>query len=144
MNVWERMSCPDPPSRSPLYFWMDLSLNAHRSIASDDEYTLFSVIVFKRFHDDFAQACRENKYALSINSDSDIAHSQTRFILRDFVYSDEEIAKQKQELEMADTTEKELWVNRMLLAHKNFPHSYSSRPNSFICHGRIFRNLSRS
>ena len=33
-----------------------------------------------------------------------------RFIVRDFVYSEDEIAKQREELEMADTTEKELWV----------------------------------
>ncbi|KAK7463825.1 Vacuolar ATP synthase subunit C [Stygiomarasmius scandens] len=78
-----------------------------KSIASDDEYTLFSVIVFKRFHDDFAQACRENK-----------------FILRDFVYSDEEIAKQKQELEMADTTEKELWTELLHLSRTNFSESF--------------------
>jgi len=63
------------------------------SIASDAEYVLFSVVVFKRVHDEFVQKCRENK-----------------FIVRDFVYSEEEIAKQQAEFEMADTTEKELWV----------------------------------
>jgi len=39
-----------------------------------------------------------------------------RFIVRDFVYSEDEISRQKQELEMAGTTEKELWV-RMLLTY---------------------------
>ena len=34
----------------------------------------------------------------------------SRFIVRDFVYSEEEIVKQRQELQMAATTEKELWV----------------------------------
>ena len=35
----------------------------NRMIASDDEYTLFSVVVFKRVHDEFIQKCRVNKYA---------------------------------------------------------------------------------
>lgn len=33
-----------------------------------------------------------------------------RFIVRDFVYSEEEVEKQQHELSTADTTEKELWV----------------------------------
>ncbi len=33
-----------------------------------------------------------------------------RFLVRDFVYSEEEIEKQREELETADVTEKELWV----------------------------------
>jgi len=33
-----------------------------------------------------------------------------RFIVRDFVYSEEEVIKQQRELELAVTTEKELWV----------------------------------
>lgn len=35
-----------------------------------------------------------------------------RFIVRDFVYSEEQIAKQEEELEVADATEKELWVRQ--------------------------------
>ncbi|KAF5368442.1 hypothetical protein D9758_002368 [Tetrapyrgos nigripes] len=78
-----------------------------KPIASDDEYTLFSVVTFRRFHDDFVQACRENK-----------------FILREFVYSDEEIAKQKMELDMTDTTEKELWTELLHLSRTNFSESF--------------------
>jgi hypothetical protein len=33
-----------------------------------------------------------------------------RYIVRDFVYSEEDLDKQRAELDMADTTEKELWV----------------------------------
>ena len=33
-----------------------------------------------------------------------------RFIVRDFVFSEDQIEKQKEELAAADTTEKELWV----------------------------------
>ena len=32
-----------------------------RLVASDDEYTLFAVVVFKRVHDEFVQKCRDNK-----------------------------------------------------------------------------------
>ncbi|CAK5280131.1 unnamed protein product [Mycena citricolor] len=76
------------------------------SIASDDEYTLFSVVVFRRAHDEFIQKCRENK-----------------FIVRDFVYSEDEVAKQQQELETADTTEKELWTELLRLSRTNFSES---------------------
>lgn len=33
-----------------------------------------------------------------------------RFTIRDFIFSEEEIAKQRQELDTADVTERELWV----------------------------------
>lgn len=36
-----------------------------RLVASDDDYALFSVVVFKRVHDEFVQKCRENKYGIS-------------------------------------------------------------------------------
>jgi hypothetical protein len=31
-------------------------------VAEDDEYVLFSVVVFKRHREEFAQKCRENKW----------------------------------------------------------------------------------
>jgi len=43
--------------------------------------------------DEFVNKCRESKY-----------------IVRDFVFSEESIHTQKEELEVADVTEKELWV----------------------------------
>ncbi|KAJ6604417.1 hypothetical protein DFH09DRAFT_1122625 [Mycena vulgaris] len=76
------------------------------SVASDEEYTLFSVVVFRRVHDEFVQKCRENK-----------------FIVRDFVFSEEEFAKQHQELETADSTEKELWTELLRLSRTNFSES---------------------
>ena len=39
----------------------------YRLITSDDDYTLFTVVVFKRVHDEFAQKCRENKCVLFRN-----------------------------------------------------------------------------
>jgi len=77
------------------------------SIASDAEYVLFSVVIFKRVHDEFAQKCRESK-----------------FIVRDFVYSEEQIEKQREELEMADTTERELWTELLRLSRTNFSESF--------------------
>ena len=48
-----------------------------RLIASDDEYSLFSVVIFKRVHDDFAQKCRDNKSVLCSGlSRIDIEHLQ--------------------------------------------------------------------
>ena len=32
-----------------------------RLVTSDDDYSLFAVVVFKRFRDAFTQKCRENK-----------------------------------------------------------------------------------
>ena len=36
--------------------------------------------------------------------------AKDRFIFRDFVFSEDQIEKQREELAAADTTEKELWV----------------------------------
>ena len=30
-------------------------------VVSDDDFSLFSVVVFRRVHDDFVQKCREHK-----------------------------------------------------------------------------------
>jgi V-type H+-transporting ATPase subunit C len=46
-------------------------------------------------HEEFVNNCRENK-----------------FIVRDFAFSEENIHTQREELETADVTEKELWVSR--------------------------------
>ena len=35
----------------------------------------------------------------------------SRFMIREFMYSEEAIAKQRDELQVAGTTEKELWVH---------------------------------
>ena len=67
---------------------------SHRSLASDEDYTLFSAVIFRRVHDEFVNKCRENK-----------------FIVRDFVFSEESIHTQREELEAAFVTEKELWVS---------------------------------
>jgi len=74
-----------------------------RLITSDDEYSLFGVVVFKRVKDEFTQKCRENK-----------------FLVREFAYSDEQAQKQQDELDIAGTTEKELWTELLRIARTNF------------------------
>ncbi|KAI0314983.1 hypothetical protein OF83DRAFT_1062908 [Amylostereum chailletii] len=76
-------------------------------VESDDDYTLFSVVIFRRVRDDFTQKCRELKY-----------------LVRDFQYSDDQVAKEREELDMADTTEKELWTELLRLARTNFSEAF--------------------
>ncbi|KAF9451774.1 ATPase, V1 complex, subunit C [Macrolepiota fuliginosa MF-IS2] len=76
-------------------------------IGSDDEFSLFAVVIFRRVHDEFIQKCRDNK-----------------FIVRDFVYSEDEIQKQREELETANTTEKELWTELLRLSRTNFSEAF--------------------
>lgn len=91
-------------------------------VASDSEYTLFGVVIFKRVHDQFLQKCRENK-----------------FIVRDFTYSEEQIAKEGEELEVADTTEKELWTELLRLSRTNFSESFQ-----ILVHLKILRLIVES
>lgn len=44
-----------------------------RLLASDDEFSLFSVVIFRRVHDDFTQKCREQKYLTSFLFDFGIS-----------------------------------------------------------------------
>lgn len=76
-------------------------------ITEDSEFALFSVVVFKRHRDEFAQKCRENK-----------------FVIRDFEYSEEQITKQQSELGAADDTERELWTELLRLCRTNFSESF--------------------
>lgn len=67
-----------------------------------DEYTMTSC----------RNAARTSMSHLHISSSSLSTHLH-RFIVRDFVYSEEDIGNQRQELQTTDTTEKELWVRRL-------------------------------
>ena len=46
----------------PVY---EILIPYNRTVASDDEYVLFSVVIFRRVHDEFVQKCRESKYVFS-------------------------------------------------------------------------------
>ncbi|KAH8992012.1 hypothetical protein EDB92DRAFT_619642 [Lactarius akahatsu] len=76
-------------------------------IASDDDYTLFSVVIFRKVYDTFSQKCRENKY-----------------ILRDFQFSADQIEREREELQTADTAEKELWTELLRLSEINFSEAF--------------------
>ncbi|TCD70045.1 Vacuolar ATP synthase subunit C [Steccherinum ochraceum] len=78
-----------------------------KQIAADDEYTLFAVVIFQRIHEEFVNKCRDHRY-----------------IVRDFEFSEELLEKQKEELETADSTEKELWTELLRLARTNFSESF--------------------
>jgi len=77
------------------------------ALASDEDYTLFTVIIFRKVYDTFAQKCRENKY-----------------IVRDFLYSSDQIDKEREELQTADTAEKELWTELLRLSEINFSEAF--------------------
>ncbi|KAI0082235.1 ATPase, V1 complex, subunit C [Panus rudis PR-1116 ss-1] len=85
-------------------------------IASDDDYALFGVVIFRRVHDEFVQKCRENNTTTE--------PSGTRFIVRDFIYSEDVLQKQREELETADATEKELWTELLRLSRTNFSEAF--------------------
>ncbi|GAA5923750.1 hypothetical protein JCM1841_002032 [Sporobolomyces salmonicolor] len=72
-------------------------------LAQDDEFVLFSVTLFRRVRDEFAQKAREKK-----------------FIVRDFTYDAEAIEKQKRELEALVAEEKDLWADLLRLSRINF------------------------
>ncbi|KAF8832566.1 hypothetical protein HHX47_DHR1001448 [Lentinula edodes] len=47
-----------------------------------------------------------------------------KFTIRDFIFSEEEIVKQRQELDTADVTERELWTELLHLSRTNFSESF--------------------
>ncbi|PVG04830.1 putative VMA5-H+-ATPase V1 domain 42 kd subunit, vacuolar [Serendipita vermifera] len=80
-----------------------------KKIAADDDFTLYSVTIFKRVHDDFAQKARENKY-----------------ILRDFTFDEQALDKQRQELAASEVSEKELWKELLTLSRTNFSEAFQA------------------
>ncbi|CAE6436397.1 unnamed protein product [Rhizoctonia solani] len=76
-------------------------------IQADEEYSLFSVVIFTKVRQEFSNKCRENK-----------------FIIREFDFNEEEIEKQREELQMADLSEKELWTELLRLARTNFSEAF--------------------
>lgn len=78
-------------------------------IAADDDFALYSVTIFKRVHDEFAQKLRENKY-----------------ILRDFTFDEEALEKQQKELASSEVSEKELWKELLTLSRTNFSEAFQA------------------
>lgn len=80
-----------------------------KKITADDDFALYTVTIFKRVHDDFAQKLRENKY-----------------ILRDFTFDQDALEKQKQELASSEVSEKELWTELLTLSRTNFSEAFQA------------------
>ncbi len=66
MNIWLPWWFRGPQCVFPIPFRVRSALKMgswHRSsLASDEDYTLFTVIIFRKVYDAFVQKCRENKY----------------------------------------------------------------------------------
>ncbi|KAI9141991.1 hypothetical protein BKA69DRAFT_1109454 [Paraphysoderma sedebokerense] len=77
-------------------------------IAEDDEYGLFTVIIFQKVVDEFCHKCRENK-----------------FIPRDFKYSETDIQNSKKEIAELGAQEKEQWALLLRLCKTNFGELFS-------------------
>ncbi|WWD16470.1 hypothetical protein CI109_100896 [Kwoniella shandongensis] len=78
-----------------------------QQIASDNEYVLQTVTVFKKVRDEFLHKCRENK-----------------FIVRDFKWDDSALEKQNKEIAELEVEEKELWTDLLRLSRINFSEAY--------------------
>lgn len=73
------------------------------------------MVVFKKAREEVAQKCRENKWVDFISNEPLLTCSG-RFILRDFTYDADKISQQQNDLDVAGTSEKELWVSSHHLA----------------------------
>jgi hypothetical protein len=119
------------------------------SLASDEDYTLFTVVIFRKVYDTFAQKCRENKYEFSAAYIRSLFVLLTvpseRYIMRDFQYSADQIEKEREELQMADTAEKELWVSfpHLTIAAKSHVLTHNHRRSSSGFRKSTFQRLSK-
>ncbi|PWN53907.1 putative VMA5-H+-ATPase V1 domain 42 kd subunit, vacuolar [Violaceomyces palustris] len=86
-------------------------------LAQDDEFALFNVVVFRKVKEEFIQKCRESK-----------------FQVREFVWDDQIVDKQRQELEDAGSSEKELWTELLRLSRTNFSEAYQA-----LAHLKVIR-----
>ncbi|KAI3613313.1 hypothetical protein CBS9595_004146 [Malassezia furfur] len=91
-------------------------------LAQDDEYALFNVTVFKKVEQEFVQKARENK-----------------FQVRDFTYDEEQLERERRELDEAGASEKELWTELVRLARVNFGEAFQA-----LIHYRAVRTFIES
>lgn len=91
-------------------------------LAQDDEYILYNVTLFKKFQEEFIQKVRENK-----------------FHLREFVWDEGLLAREREELEEAGASEKELWTELLRLSCINFAEAYQA-----LFHFKVIRTFVES
>lgn len=75
-------------------FGADTSYCPHSKVSQDSEFALYTVTIFRRVRNEFAQKCRDEK-----------------FVVREFVYNEAAVEKQNEELAELEASEKELWVS---------------------------------
>ncbi|CAG8463330.1 289_t:CDS:10 [Funneliformis caledonium] len=80
-----------------------------QKIAEDNDFGLFTVTLFKKVSNEFANKCREEK-----------------FVVRDFKYDESDMENQRKEYEEVGAVEKELSENLLRLATANFGEVFSS------------------
>ena len=99
-----------------------LTRRCGRKLASDDEFNLYGVAIFRKVRDDFAQKCREHKSVPlpPLLLPSLLILMDDRFVIRDFTYDIELIEKQKNDLIALEAEEKELWTELLRLSRINF------------------------
>ncbi|KAL2918711.1 Vacuolar ATP synthase subunit C [Polyrhizophydium stewartii] len=78
-----------------------------QKIAEDDEYALFTVTLFQRVTEEFANKARERKY-----------------IVRDFKWDPEQLSLEKKQLADLTASEREQWSTLMRLSKTNFGELY--------------------
>ncbi|TPX32899.1 hypothetical protein SmJEL517_g04043 [Synchytrium microbalum] len=78
-------------------------------LAEDDEYCLYSVVVFQRVVEEFTRNAREEK-----------------FLVRDFKWNDQDVVLSKKELGELTAMEKEQWTTLVRLCKTNFGEVYAS------------------
>ncbi|GHJ84312.1 hypothetical protein NliqN6_0714 [Naganishia liquefaciens] len=76
-------------------------------IASDNEFSLQTVTIFKKVKDEFIHKCRENK-----------------FHAREFTWDEGAEEKQRQDMADLEAEEKELWSDLLRLSRTNFSEAY--------------------
>ncbi|KAJ1501904.1 Vacuolar ATP synthase subunit C [Coelomomyces lativittatus] len=79
-----------------------------QKVSEDDEYGLFSVVLFHRVFDDFAQKCRELK-----------------FLPRDYKFNEKDLELSRKERHDAGLLEKEQWGQLLRLCKTHFAESFS-------------------
>jgi len=77
-------------------------------IAEDSEFALFTVTVFRKITEEFKNRCREE-----------------RFVVRDFMFDEEQVAASKREMQAMGASEKEMWTTILRLAKTNFGEAFA-------------------
>ncbi|GAA99623.1 uncharacterized protein L969DRAFT_94074 [Mixia osmundae IAM 14324] len=76
-------------------------------IVSDEDFTLFSVTIFRKVKDEFTQKARDHK-----------------FVVREFRYDEDAVQKQQSEQDELERSEKDQWTDLLRLCRINFSEAF--------------------